>query len=885
MNGSVHTHTPRLKAFDSRRLALREVDYHRAEPGPGAERRITLSRHDPAARHHVQWDARLFEHIGQGAQASQRQLSSLTGRVLLDESTDSGWQLVLLGDAGQTCERWDTRGSHWQTAFDTCVRPLWIREQAAQGTPRVAERFTYAVEAGANGRGRLCRHDDEAGSRRVTGYSLNGEERSETRRFLATLDLPDWPEDATARDALLEPGAGADTTFVYGPLAGQRLESIDARGNRQVFRHALNGKLSSLTLCLANGTQQPIVSGLRYDAQGQVATQTAGNGVVSQAQFDPANGRLQRFSASRPGRSLLQDLHYHYDPLGNVLKIEDRSQAVVHFANQRVDPVSTFRYDSLSQLVEASGREAAGVLAGPGLPELTPDPGDTSRLLNYREHFDYDASGNLLSLRHSGQACWTRTLHVAADSNRALLAPGDPAQGFDANGNLRELAPGQPLQWNARDQLHGTRQVARTQAGDDDEHYRYGGDGQRLRKVVSRRVAGRLQHSETRYLPGLELHTRQGEAFVVVTTPDCRCLYWVEGQPDGIEGPQWRYCLRDLHDSSGLELDGEARIISHEGYYPFGGTAWWAGRSALEADYKTHRYSGRERDGSGLYDYGQRYYAPWLARWISPDPAGDVDGLNRYRMARNNPLTLKDESGLSPTYKGGVVSRHDEGAIEAREVRRKFVAEQFKHKLLGDGMVGSHWFGPDGNKNEFVNSFGEEWTFIHNFKRTATDLFFASDVVAHQFALASGAYELDGRLPSRMVRENVVNVPTLSAMEDLPSGSEAMKERFLANTPLGIFTRHLLEEFGMSATSVSMRPLSRNRAGEARAGRVAVAQVNIDIQAEAPEPKPLPSPIEPPPPEEAVRLHALFPAPPGEHDEGLGAQALLALPVIRRAHR
>ncbi|MHA6193856.1 RHS repeat-associated core domain-containing protein [Pseudomonas wadenswilerensis] len=816
MNGSVHAHTPRLRAIDSRGLPVREVDYWRAEPGQGAERRVTLGRHDPTACQRMQWDARLFEGMGEGAQANQRQLSSLTGRALLDESADAGWQLQLVGDAGQTCERWDTRGSHWQTAYDTRVRPLWIREQAAQGTPRIAERFTYAVESGANGRGRLCRHDEEAGSRRVTGYSLNGEEQGETRHFLTTLDLPDWPEDPAARDALLEPGAGAGTTFVHGPLAGQCLESIDARGNRQVFRHALNGKLSSLTLCLADGTQQPIVSDIRYDAQAQVATQTAGNGVVSQAQFDSANGRLQRFSASRAGRSVLLDLHYHYDPLGNVLKIEDYSQAVVHFANQRVDPVSTFRYDSLCQLIEARGREAAGVLAGPGLPELAPDPGDTSRLLNYHECYGYDASGNLLSLRHSGQACWTRTFNVAADSNRALLAPGDPAQGFDANGNLRELALGQPLQWSARDQLHGTRQVARAQAGDDEEHYRYGGDGQRLRKVVSRRVAGRMQHSETRYLPGLELHTRQGEAFVVVTTPDCRCLYWSEGPPDGIEGRQWRYCLRDLHDSSGLELDGEARIISHEGYYPFGGTAWWAGRSVVEADYKTHRYSGRERDGSGLYDYGQRYYAPWLARWINPDPAGDVDGLNRYRMARNNPLTLKDEHGLMPM---------DKQVLEAeRERRRAFVGEHFDHKFPRWYVVASSFVGADGRNNEFSSTFEKNtWTLDRLYRLSKADKrFFTSDVLHAQVQLAKERYGVSESKLQTVKFQNVVNPATVQAVSGLVGGSNELKQAFSA-TPLGRLTERFLDELGLASGGISVRPIDRTEDG------LRAADIFIDV--------------------------------------------------------
>jgi RHS repeat-associated protein len=46
---------------------------------------------------------------------------------------------------------------------------------------------------------------------------------------------------------------------------------------------------------------------------------------------------------------------------------------------------------------------------------------------------------------------------------------------------------------------------------------------------------------------------------------------------------------------------------------------------------KRYRYTDKERDdSSGLCYYGARYLAPWLARWISPDSAGAVDGLNLY---------------------------------------------------------------------------------------------------------------------------------------------------------------------------------------------------------------------------------------------------------------
>jgi RHS repeat-associated protein len=41
-------------------------------------------------------------------------------------------------------------------------------------------------------------------------------------------------------------------------------------------------------------------------------------------------------------------------------------------------------------------------------------------------------------------------------------------------------------------------------------------------------------------------------------------------------------------------------------------------------------------DSSGLCYYGARYLAPWLTRWINPDSAGAVDGLNLYIYVGNN---------------------------------------------------------------------------------------------------------------------------------------------------------------------------------------------------------------------------------------------------------
>ena len=45
--------------------------------------------------------------------------------------------------------------------------------------------------------------------------------------------------------------------------------------------------------------------------------------------------------------------------------------------------------------------------------------------------------------------------------------------------------------------------------------------------------------------------------------------------------------------------------------------------------------------------FGYQYYDPEVGRWISPDPAGAINGPNLYAYARNNPMKYVDYFGLS----------------------------------------------------------------------------------------------------------------------------------------------------------------------------------------------------------------------------------------------
>ncbi|UXU86128.1 RHS repeat-associated core domain-containing protein [Burkholderia sp. S-53] len=447
------------------------------------------------------------------------------------------------------------------------------------------------------------------------------------------------------------------------------------RGNRQRQHYNVAGQLAGSDLQLAGqSTWQPLLRAISYSAAGQVLREEAGNGVVTDYTYEPQTQRLAELHTTRPpqaGRTtLLQALSYQYDPVGNLLAIDDAAKATRHTRNQRVAPASHYSYDALYQLTRATGRENAnaGRQSQALPPPIVPLFQEIGELTPYTRTYRYDRGANLTTLQHQGtRSSYTQQMVVARTSNRAVpqtdgLTPGDVASYFDACGNLKALGASQPLAWDSRNQLQRTTQVVRRGLDDDTEVYWYDGAGQRATKLGTARTSGTTRTERVRYLPGLELRqieqTRTGET---LPTPverlqvltlgaagrqSVRLLHWELGQPSTIENDQLRVSLDDQIGSSMLELDAQADLLTWEEYYPYGGTAVWSARSDTEAKYKYVRYSGQERDATGLYYYGFRYYAPWLARWLNPDPAGPVDGLNLFCMVGNNPVSNQDVGGL-----------------------------------------------------------------------------------------------------------------------------------------------------------------------------------------------------------------------------------------------
>ncbi|WP_223569431.1 RHS repeat-associated core domain-containing protein [Pseudomonas sp. BF-R-26] len=666
----MHARTPTLTVNDPRALTVRTVAYHRKAIQDPLNSRVTHQAYDSAGRATDLFDPRLFESLGTEPDipANLKMVFNLSGEELLTDSVDAGYSLHLLGPAGQKCDSWDSKLTRTHVNYDGLIRPIKESVYVYGEDERVNAYFSY----GGNGTpfvdrnqcGQLIRQDDSAGTMMFKLYSLTSELLECTRHFLDSEEEPDWPYQEADRDLLHEDGIGATTCYRYSAKS-QLLCQIDAERNAQTFNYTVDGQVAGIKVRIGvDGLEEDLLTEIRYNAFDKVEQQTFANGVVCSALHSAADGRLEELKAQLSGKPLLQHLIYCYDPVGNILSIEDKALSIRYFRNQKIEPIRTFRYDTLYQLIRATGWQVVGGSVGPYLPEFQ-SPADPGQLENYTETFDYDCSGNLIKQVHCA-ALGNRTQFMAVSkySNRALVrksggelpTEAEIAAGYDPNGNKRLLLPGQDLFWDMRNQLRRVEQVVRPDLPNDAENYIYDHAGQRLRKIRTILVGRLIRSHEVRYLQGLEIRTDNEKVLHVINVQTELCNVRVllqENRRQDTSTVSYRYALSDQVGSCSLELDEGGGLISEEVFYSYGCTAWWAGSDKIKASDKTMRYSGKELDATGLYYFGMRYYVAWWHRWLSPDPAGAIDGSNLYRMVRNNSVTFFDGEGLSPTNVNG----------------------------------------------------------------------------------------------------------------------------------------------------------------------------------------------------------------------------------------
>lgn len=621
-------------------------------------------------------------------QGNQRAVTDALGRVVMTYdydirqihihqlSADAGERWTIGDVAGKPLLRFDSRHHRLRDEYDPLRRSVALFVREGEHAEKLAERVEYGEgqpdAAAYNLLGRIVRQFDGAGIGGTPAYDFKGNLLTSTRQALADFrDQVDWAASPRLEDEV----RSSETTYD----ALNRPTALTAP-DRSVVRPTYNDAnlLDRLDVALrGSGNFTRFITNIDYDAKGQRQRIDYGNGARTRSSYDPLTFRLVHIKTTRAtDDAALQDLHYVYDPVGNVSSVADHAQETVYFCNQVVSARGDYYYDAVYRLIDAAGREHAG---RPGHPETNfddagrihlPLPGDGHAMRNYREHYRYDAVGNILELIHTapGHGNWHRHYRYGEiDTNNRLTGTrvGDHEghYAYDDDGNMTRMPHLPEMRWNFKDQLAATRaQVVNDGSGAPTTFYVYDAGGRRARKVTI--DSQRKRRADRIYVGAFEEYREygsDGEAVTLQRTTlnildNSRPVALVETRDDE---RTIRYQFDNHLGSACLELDADAAILTYEEYYPYGSTSYQSGRSVAEASLKRYRFTGEERDTETGFNYhSARYFAPWLARWTSCDPAGLVDSTNLFQYASLNPLRHVDPSGKAPTPPPGLIGDH-----------------------------------------------------------------------------------------------------------------------------------------------------------------------------------------------------------------------------------
>lgn len=687
---SEHYDTPSTMLLDTLGRSFRTEQLAEA----GADPLVTYTEFDIQGNPLTQTDPRQYMENQSRSETDKihnfQYTYDLLGHVVRTISRDAGTTYNLLNVRGNPLYAWNARDYRTRATYDALHRPL---ETLVEGPDLniTAQKMVYGTDRGENQNGEIIQSFDQSGKRENLSFSFKGEVLHSTQQLCSDYKAePDWSDESTVA---LEPEV-YHSKLTYDAL-GRVIASMLPDGSVHLPSYHHIGWLKGVTVKLretdfgeeSDALLTTFVDQINYDAKGQRTQLVYGNGVSTSYTYDEKTFRLTALLTQRPeangAPSVLQDIQYIYDPVGNIIRITDHSHDRVFNANQQVDPVMEYTYDALYQLATATGRQHlvlnknshqqhADAFWNNQFAQLN----DASQLTNYTRNYTYDTSGNLIQIRQTGGNAFTRTITPSATSNRAITdemnANIPVEEQFDAAGNLQQLEHLAGIRWTYRNHIASATIIERQVEDEngqlidisDAEYYVYDAGGQRTRKVKEtyNRAGDLLWVEEKRYLGGVEIKRRyqgnnrvlkEDRSTVLISDNQKRIAlvhYWEVSNDTSItiDTHKIHYQLGNHLGSTALELNEQGLLISYEEYFPFGGTAFTTGSILAEVKLKEYRYTGKERDGTtGLYYYGARYYAPWMGRWLNPDPAGTVDGLNVFQFVRNNPIKLFDRQGLA----------------------------------------------------------------------------------------------------------------------------------------------------------------------------------------------------------------------------------------------
>jgi RHS repeat-associated protein len=410
-----------------------------------------------------------------------------------------------------------------------------------------------------------------------------------------------------------------------------------------------NGNLSQLT------DRKSQVTSYTYDALNRLTLVTYADSSTTSYTYDGGNRLTQVVDSISGTITYTYDnldrvtseampqgtVSYTYDAKGRRTTMTVPGQATVSYSYDNGDRLTQISQgaSTVSFAYDAASRVTTQTLPNGVVTEYAYD--DASRLtsLTYKKSgntlgnltYVYDAAGRRTKI---GGTLATTGLPQAVtstnyNSGNQQTGFGGQTLSYDNNGNLTSDGTN-TYTWNARNQLSSMSGPGLTAS------FQYDALGRRNGKTINSATTSFLYD-------GLNVVQEQsgGTASANTLTGGVDQLFTRTDSSGTVSS------LADALGSIIALTDSSGVIQTQYSYEPFGkATATGA------ASNNPSKYAGREDEGTGLYFYRARYYAPALQRFISEDPIGLLGGINLFAYVLNDPVSFSDALGLKPTAMG-----------------------------------------------------------------------------------------------------------------------------------------------------------------------------------------------------------------------------------------
>jgi RHS repeat-associated protein len=543
--------------------------------------------------------------------------------------------------------------------------------------------YTYGAHNAGNGQaGRIASVQDESGTE-VRFYDQLGNV-SQMQRTMAT-QSPSIP--------------GVTYTMSYSfDTLGRVLNMTYPDGEVLTYGYDAGGNPITAT-GVRKGTTTNYVTNVQYNQLGQRQFISLGNGSSSHYFFYTDTKRLQSV-VTTSGTTQLQNIGYGYDLVGNLTGVSNNLPTLPPVApNTVIQPgftFQTFGYDDLYQLTSAAGTYR-GCACGCNNQRF------------YTLTMQYDGIGNISRKTQNDtivppsgpsvpQVATTYDnvyKYSATSKPHAPTTIGTETITYDNDGNMQgtngTFGPSRAFTWTEDDRLRTETDSGFTNT------YLYDADGTRTHK---RRTSIETWYVNPFYVvKGYTTETKHimiGDQRVASQMATMSTYT----NPSTAGTGTFFYYHPDHLQSTSYTTGSDGSILQHDEYFATGET--WISESKNNDPRNTQpwMFNAKELDETGLYQMGARYYNPKYSIWSSPDPilasymqnggegAAPVN-LGVYSYSYNNPVVLRDPTGMSPEDEAQKQGMHKvDPTAGISDFKAGGCASTSGFTCLGSGIVG-----------------------------------------------------------------------------------------------------------------------------------------------------------------------------------------------------